>query len=172
MMSRPPNRLTVLLMTDWTSSTLDTSQRSTWRVKLSFPASRANSSFPVVSMPHATTCAPPAAKRIAIARPMPVVPVTRATFPANSFMRSILGSGSILVAPQHRLSAQGGDLSSQFWNCILQALHDTAQFSEPFQSTYQRIAGVNFLADIVSQQVSVVRTHGNFVVWPARAASM
>src|ERR1700691_4095153 len=37
-------------------------------------------------MPHATTCAPPAAKRIAIARPMPVVPVTRACFPKSSFI--------------------------------------------------------------------------------------
>jgi hypothetical protein len=36
------------------------------------------------SMPHATTIAPPRAKRLAIARPIPVVPVTIATRPANS----------------------------------------------------------------------------------------
>jgi len=40
----------------------------------------------VVSIPQATTSAPPAAKRIAIARPIPVVPVTSATFPAKSFI--------------------------------------------------------------------------------------
>ena len=33
------------------------------------------------------TLAPPAAKRLAIARPMPVVPVTIATLPSNSFMQ-------------------------------------------------------------------------------------
>ena len=55
---------------------------------------------------------------------------------------------------------------------MLQALHDAAQFGEPFQSAHQRIARIYFLADVVGQQVSVVGTHGNFMVGPARASPL
>jgi hypothetical protein len=37
-------------------------------------------------MPQAMIAAPPAARRLAVARPIPVVPVTRAILPSKSFI--------------------------------------------------------------------------------------
>src|SRR5258708_7324253 len=45
-------------------------------------------------MPQATIAAPPAARRLALARPIPVVPVTKATLPSKSF---IAGTPSLAV---------------------------------------------------------------------------
>src|SRR3979411_477863 len=171
MMSSPPNRVTVWVMTARTPSGLVTSQLSTCKAKPCFAASRANSSFPAVSMPHATTWAPPAAKRIAIPRPIPVVPVTRDTRPANSF----IGVGSAVRTSLQLLlnrDDQHNALPGQFRNGMLQAIHDAAQFSKPLQSAHQRVAGIYFFAEVVGQQVSVVGTHGNFMVWPAHASPM
>jgi hypothetical protein len=48
--------------------------------------------FAPASMPQAITLAPPDASLFAMARPIPVVPVTTATLPSNSFM----GNSSLL----------------------------------------------------------------------------
>src|SRR5579863_8018929 len=85
-MSSPPKRVTVSAIIDRIVSSSVTSTFSTSTVDPSFSASSASVRFPAASMPHATTRAPPAAKRSAIARPTPVVPVTNATFPENSFI--------------------------------------------------------------------------------------
>src|SRR5579872_1335838 len=84
MMSSPPKPVTVFAITERIASRSVTSPLSTCTSNLACSASSASALFPSDSMPHATTRAPPVAKRSAIARPIPVVPVTKATFPENS----------------------------------------------------------------------------------------
>ena len=80
MISRPPCVLTVWATTDLTWSGWLTSQVSTSSDNPLACASCCSSWLADDSMPHATTLHPPAARRFAIARPIPVVPVTIATW--------------------------------------------------------------------------------------------
>src|SRR5260370_21869045 len=50
------------------------------------PAAAASSAFACSSMPNASTLAPPWARRIAQALPIPLVPVTSATLPSKSIL--------------------------------------------------------------------------------------
>src|ERR1700722_307443 len=86
MKSRPPNCLTVFATAASTCSGRLTSHCSTRKVNFSASACACNSLLAAASMPSETTLAPPFANRFAIARPIPVVPVTIATLPSNSFM--------------------------------------------------------------------------------------
>ena len=45
-------------------------------------------------------------------------------------------------------------------------MHHSAQFGKSFQTAHQRVTRIYLLADIISQQMPVVRTHWNFVVNP------
>ena len=78
-MSRPPKRSSAVWTRSWTSSSLPA---SAWTARAAAPISAAVSSWPLRSAQ--TTFAPSAAKRIALARPMPEpAPVTMAILSAS-----------------------------------------------------------------------------------------
>jgi len=131
-------------------------------------------------MPQAVTLAPPEARRMAMARPIPVVPVTIATLFSNSFTedrslvsqlrsRSRGNSPPILDLGAKRFeecTAPGGNLETQdplrttmaressvlkFRVSVSQTLHYATQFSEPLQATDIGITGIGFFVDVVGQ---------------------
>src|SRR6202008_790039 len=75
------------------------------------------------SMPQAMIAAPPAARRLAVARPIPVVPVTRATLPSKSFIAEtpsfvrkpadVIGRASADVAGRGQLPIYGALLQGR-----------------------------------------------------------
>src|ERR1700737_1202583 len=156
-MCSPPDSLPPFFPAAWTAPTCVTSHCSTCKLNALALASAASSPFAATSIPQARTFAPPAAKRLAIARPMPVVPVTTATFPSNSLMW--------LLAFVPRTSV------GQFRECMLQSAHDAAEFRQPFHPAHQRISRIHLLADVIRQEMSVIGPHGNFVVRPSFAAA-
>ena len=55
-------------------------------------------------------------------------------------------------------------LGCQFRIGVPQTIDDTAQFSESFQPADRRVPRIGLLENIVSEQMSMVRPHGDFMI--------